>query len=124
HGFTVDRPGSDSARFVDAGAALVVLAGPQETVLRIAVPAADPRRVAQLAADACAVAWDARPELILVEGFQHRERPVIQVGDQKPGDDADEVWATVPAVTRLEPAQLDAEIERLADVVRDRLAGA
>jgi len=124
HGFTVDRPGSDSARFADAGAALVVLAGPEETVLRIAAPAADPGRVAQLAADACAAAWDARPDLILVEGFQQRGRPVIQVGEQKPGAGADEVWATVPAVTGLEPAQLDAEIERLAGVVRAHLAGA
>ncbi|HYM71230.1 MAG TPA: molybdopterin-guanine dinucleotide biosynthesis protein B [bacterium] len=123
HGFAIDRPDSDSARFRDAGALITVIAGPEETALRIAVAMAEPDRLARLAAAAARAAWGAAADCILMEGFHHPSRPVIQVGAPKPGAASGEVWASVPAVTELDPGRLDAEIERVAYIVRDRLAG-
>jgi molybdopterin molybdotransferase len=121
HGFDVDRPTSDSARMAEAGAAVVVLAGAGETALRIAGPMDDTARIARLAADVGARVLGAAPEVILVEGFQHSDRPVIQVGRQKPGTRAGEVWAAIPAVEDLSPSQLAAELARLARIIRARL---
>ena len=50
HGFALDREGSDSARMAEAGAALVLLAGPAESLVRIAAPLRDPDRATALAA--------------------------------------------------------------------------
>lgn len=123
HGFAIDRPDSDSARFHDAGALITVIAGPEETALRIAVAMAEPDRLARLAAAAARAAWGAAPDCILMEGFNHPGRRVIQVGAPKPGAAFGEVWASVPAVTELDAGRLEAEIERVADIVRNRLAG-
>ncbi len=121
HGFAVDRPGSDSTRMGEAGAIAVVLAGPEDTVFRIAARIEDAARVVRLVVDVGEHVWGAAPDVILVEGFAHADRPVIQVGRQKPGTPAGEVWATVPSVTDLGPDALEAEVRRLADTVRARL---
>jgi hypothetical protein len=59
-----------------------------------------------------------------MEGFNHPGRPVIQVGAPKPGASFGEAWASMPAVDALGAGRVEAEIERVADVVRRRLAGA
>jgi len=123
HGFSIDRPDSDSGRFRDAGALITVIAGPEETALRIAVGMAEPDRLARLAAAAAQAAWGTAPDCILMEGFHHPGRPVIQVGPSKPGATFGEVWASVPAVAEIDTGRLEAEIDRVADIVRDRLAG-
>jgi molybdopterin molybdotransferase len=117
HGFTIDRPGSDSARLADAGAHLVMLAGPDETALRIVSSVRDGDHAALLAAEAAVAAWGRPPDVIFIEGFQHSGRPVIQVGDQKP-DAAGTPVATIAAADGLSPDQLRPELERLADWVR------
>ncbi|HXX40016.1 MAG TPA: molybdopterin-guanine dinucleotide biosynthesis protein MobB [bacterium] len=121
HGFVVDRPGSDSARLTEAGALVVAIAGPKETTLRIATAVEEPDRIAHLAVNVCRAAWGTLPDCILLEGFQHQNRPVIQVGPQKPGIPPGEVWASVPAVTELDERQLDAEVQRVADIVKEHL---
>ncbi|HLJ60247.1 MAG TPA: molybdopterin-guanine dinucleotide biosynthesis protein MobB [bacterium] len=122
HGFAIDRQDSDSARFRDAGALITVIAGPDETALRIAAGMAEPDRLARLAAAAAQAAWGTAPDCILMEGFHHPDRPVIQVGPPKPGAAFAEVWASVPAVAELDAGRLEAEIARVADIVCDRLA--
>ncbi len=121
HGFAADRPGSDSARFADAGAHVVVLAGPDDTVLRIAAAVEDGTHAARIAGDAARAAWGAPPNVILIEGFQHPERPVILVGDQKSGA-VGPVLATIAAVDGVAPDRLEAEIDRIANCVRALLA--
>ncbi len=122
HGFDLDRPDSDSARMSQAGADIVVLAGPHETALRIAASIDDGARLACLAADIGERIWGAAPDLVLVEGFRHSDRPVIQIGREKPGTAAGEIWAHVPAVTDLGPEALQAELRRLAEIVLAHLA--
>ena len=85
HGFVVDRTGSDSARFADAGAHLIVLAGPDGTALRMATAVENGEQAARLADDAARAVLGASADVLLIEGFQHPGRPVIEVGDQKPG---------------------------------------
>jgi len=121
HGFALDRPGSDSARFAEAGARLVVLAGPDETVLRIAETVEDGDHAACIAGEAALAAWGAPPDVILVEGFQHPGRPVIRVGDQKAGA-VGAALATISAVDDLAPDRLEPELDRVADCVRALLS--
>lgn len=121
HGFTLDRPDSDSGRMVDAGAAIVVLSGPSETAVRIAGRLDDPDRLIRLVEDSALRAWGSPLECILLEGFDHPSRLAIVVGTPKPGTAAGEIIASVPAVDGLSPAQLDEAMDRLADHVRARL---
>ncbi len=121
HGFALDRPGSDSARVIEAGAGIVVLAGPEETAVRIAAEISDPDRIIRMAAEVGAHAWGCAPDLIIIEGFDHPARPVIQVGAQKPGTVAGEIWAALPAVANLTAGELDRALDRLAETVRARL---
>jgi len=124
HGFHLDYPESDSARMVGAGAAAVVLAGPDETAFRIATPIGDAGQIAQWVTDLGEQIWGASPDVILVEGFHHPDRPVINVGRQKSGARAAEVWATVPAVSGLHPEALKDELRRLGDTICNRLPAA
>ena len=117
-GFDPDRQGSDSARMAEAGAGIVVLAGPSETVLRVATPVGDRDRVVSLVSAVAEEMWGTPPALVLIEGFQHPSGPVIQVGPQKAGWEAGEVLARVPAVARMDEAALAGEVRRLVEVVR------
>jgi molybdopterin molybdotransferase len=124
HGFELDRAGSDSARMLAAGAAMVIVAGPAETALRVASPLETPDRLIALAAAAGEEAWGCPPALIFMEGFQHPTRAVIRVGAQKPHATAAEVLAALPAVTALAADSLDEELHKIADALACRLRGA
>ncbi|HET9000100.1 MAG TPA: molybdopterin-guanine dinucleotide biosynthesis protein B [bacterium] len=121
HGFDLDREGSDSARVAGAGAALVVLAGPTETVLRITAPLRSPDHAAGLATLVAEQIWGELPALVLVEGFQHPSGPVITVGPQKPGAAAGEVLAAVLAVNGVNGQRLETELQRVSEAVRSRV---
>ena len=121
HGFDLDRAGSDSARIADAGAAVVVLAGPRETVVRIAAPVRHADGAATLAAAVAEQIWGAPPSVVLVEGFQHPCGPVIQVGPPKPGAVAGEVLATVPAWPAKNGEARAVELRRVLDAIRVRV---
>jgi molybdopterin molybdotransferase len=120
HGFDLDRAGSDSARMAGAGAELVVLAGPTESLLRIAAPLRSPDQAAVLATVVAEHIWGAAPAVVLVEGFAHPSGPVIAVGPQKPGATG-EVLAAVPAVNGMNAERLEGELRRVADAVRSRV---
>ncbi len=121
HGFDLDREGSDSARITGAGAALVVLAGPAETVLRMSAPLRAPDQAAGLATVVAEQVWGEPPALVLVEGFQYPSGPVITVGPPKPGAAAGEVLAAVPAVNGVNGERLETELRRVSDAVRSRV---
>ncbi len=121
HGFSFDRPGSDSARMVEAGAPIVELAGPMETVLRIAAPLDRPGLAAALAVASAEQVWQAPPDLVLVEGFEHPSGAVIQVGPPKAGTGPGEVLATLPAVSGMNGATLEHELLGVLDMIRSRV---
>src|SRR5690606_12422023 len=117
-GFDLDRAGSDSDRLFRAGAAVVVLAGPGETALRLPLA---PGRAPATAADAAVIAattaaqhQGAPPQVILIEGFSHPDRPVVVV---EPAKGAVPSWQIL---ARIAPGRLDDRslAERL-----DHLAG-
>jgi len=121
HGFQIDRPKSDSARMMEAGAVRVVLAGPSETTIRIAGELS-PASVIQGPGGAGQTA----PDVVLVEGFGGAGHPVIQIGPPKSDASqgpaggvkraaaAGEPWATLPAVPALSEAVFEKTLDRLA----------
>lgn len=124
HGFSVDRPGSDSARMAEAGAPIVMLAGPGETVLRISAPLDGPGRLAALAVAVAEQVWQRPPDLVLVEGFEHSSGAVILVGPPKAGAAIGEVLATLPAVSAMNGATLERELLGVLDAIRSLVRGA
>jgi len=123
HGFDLDTAGSDSARMAAAGAAVVVMGGPDETVLRVAAPGDHPDRLVFLASAAAEQMWGAPLAVVFIEGFQHPSRPVIQVGPQKPGIAVGEVLASLPAVTSGSEETREVALRRVAEIVRARVRG-
>jgi molybdopterin molybdotransferase len=123
HGFSLDRDGSDSARMAEAGAPIVALAGPTETVVRIAAPGDQPHRLASLAVAVAEQVWQMPPDLVLVEGFQHPAGPVIQVGPPKAGLAPGEVLATFPAVSGMNGDALERELGGVVEMIRSRVRG-
>jgi len=121
HGFDLDREGSDSARVAGAGAALVVLAGPTETLLRVTAALCSRDQAAGLATVVAEQIWGELPALVLVEGFQHPSGPVITVGPQTPGAAVGEVLAAVPAVNGVNGQRLETELRRVSEAVRARV---
>jgi molybdopterin molybdotransferase len=110
HGFEIDRPGSDSARMMDAGAVRVVLAGPSETAVRIEgeVP------FAAVIRGAAGAPGDPAPDVVLVEGFGAGGYPIVQIGAPKPDASAGEPWKIVPAVTTMSESELEQALDGVA----------
>jgi len=123
HGFDLDRAGTDSARMAASGAGLVVLAGPTETVVRIAGPATDLAPLVSTAIEMAERTWGAPPDVVLVEGFRHPCGPVIQVGPQKPGEPPGEVLAQVPAVGEVSQDLVQEQLRGALDAIRSRVRG-
>lgn len=120
HGFEFDRAGSDSDRMADAGAGVVVLAGPEETALRVRTAITDSDQSVRLIAGLSEQVWGDWPDLILIEGMAHPSRPVIQIGRQKPGV-VGEVWAALPAAEERTLLGLEPELGRVVAAIRDRI---
>jgi molybdopterin molybdotransferase len=108
HGFQIDRPKSDSARMIEAGAVRVVLAGPSETTVRISgeMPLASLIR-------GLAGAAQGAPDVVLVEGFGAAGHPVVQVGPPKPDAGAGEPWMTIPAVAAFSELAFEKTLDRV-----------
>jgi hypothetical protein len=94
-----------------------MLAGPEETAVRIASGIQDGADAARIVTEAAVASWGRPPDVIFIEGFQHPERPVIQVGDQKPSSTGSPV-VTVAPTDGLSSDQLERELERVAVWVR------
>ncbi|HLW46389.1 MAG TPA: molybdopterin-guanine dinucleotide biosynthesis protein B [bacterium] len=110
HGFQIDRPDSDSARMMDAGAERVVLAGPSETAVR--VPGEMP--LASLIRGAAGAGGGRVPDVVLVEGFGAGGHPIVQIGAPKPDRAGVEAWKTIPPVTTLSESEFETALDGLA----------
>ena len=123
HGFDIDHEGSDSTLMFEAGAGLVLLAGPDEAVVRLRL---DGRELEDDAAIDMAIATAEQlggspPQIVLVEGFGHARRPVVVVGESKPDEQSNTVWMTLPTVRSLEPQAFEHALDQLAVLLRERL---
>jgi molybdopterin-guanine dinucleotide biosynthesis protein B len=80
HGFTADRPGSDSARHTAAGADPVLLVGPEgHALFRLAQePVTDPPNLRELVGR-----YFADRDLVLVEGFSSEGGPCVLISRQE-----------------------------------------
>ncbi|HKX16693.1 MAG TPA: molybdopterin-guanine dinucleotide biosynthesis protein B, partial [bacterium] len=121
HGFQIDRPKSDSARMIEAGAVRVVLAGPSETAVRISgeTPLASALRE-------FAVGTPDVPDLILVEGFGSAGHPIVLIGEPKPGavegdgraprglaPGGGDPWMTIPAAAAVSEPAFEKTLDRV-----------
>ncbi|MDR7415723.1 MAG: molybdopterin-guanine dinucleotide biosynthesis protein B [Armatimonadota bacterium] len=113
HGFDPDRPGSDSHRMACAGARAVLVAGPEERFLRLRADPGAPsvERLVEELADA-----SGGLDLVLVEGFRHRDHPVVRVGAGK--DPQDGAWLEIPAFSELPRSRQEAVLDDLAARIR------
>ncbi|MDR7438454.1 MAG: molybdopterin-guanine dinucleotide biosynthesis protein B [Armatimonadota bacterium] len=118
HGFDPDRPASDSHRMARAGARAVLVVGPEEWFLRLRTDSAAPpvERLTEELVDAVGGL-----DLVLVEGFSHRDHPVIRVGAAK--DPLDGAWLEIPALRGLSSSQREAVLDDLAARIRTWLRG-
>lgn len=118
HGFDPDRPASDSHRMARAGARAVLVVGPEERFLRLREEVGTPS-VEQLVEEL--VDATGGLDLVLVEGFRHRDHPVIRVGTPK--DPLDGAWLEVPSLSRLPGTRREAVLDDLATRIRAWLRG-
>jgi molybdopterin-guanine dinucleotide biosynthesis protein MobB len=77
HGFTMDRPGKDTARLFDAGAPVVAILGPGEAAIRFRP--ADDYRLEDLLESSFGDC-----DLVLLEGGKHSALPKIELLHGKP----------------------------------------
>jgi molybdopterin molybdotransferase len=110
HGFQIDRPSSDSARMMEAGAVRAILAGPSETAVRIAGETPLARLVAGISAPA-----EAPPDVILVEGFGTASgHPIVHIGPRKSDAPAAEPWKTIPPLAALSASDFESTLDGVA----------
>lgn len=120
HGFTLDRPGTDSSRLARAGAAAVWLAGPGETAVRFPHPGTEPSygQVIRRAVAAWIEGAGRWPHMVIVEGYSGSPLPRIEVG-ARPGDVRP--WGDGPPVIGRLPAgfggeELDGLVHRIKEM--------
>jgi molybdopterin molybdotransferase len=123
HGFELDRASSDSARMLESGAAVVLVVGPDEAAIRLRLDG--PKLEGAAAIDTAIAAAEQMhghpPQIVLVEGFRHVGRPVVLVGTAKPDAQQDTIWMALPAVSSLDPQELERSLDQLAALLRERL---
>jgi molybdopterin-guanine dinucleotide biosynthesis protein MobB len=123
HGFVFDQAGSDSARMFEAGAGVVLVAGPDEVAVRLRL---DGRSLEREGAIEIAIATaeqlqGASPQLVLVEGFRHPGQLVLRVGTAKPDGQQDPVWMDLPAVSSVAPQDMERALDRLAALLVEKI---
>jgi len=107
HGFEIDRPDSDSARMMEAGAVRAILAGPSESAVRVAGETPLARLIGGMS-----TAGEAAPDVILVEGFGTAAgHLIVQIGPPKSDASAGEPWKTIPALARLSESDFERELD-------------
>jgi molybdopterin-guanine dinucleotide biosynthesis protein B len=124
HGFSADRPGSDSARHSAAGAEPVLLVGPEGHALfhLNPEPLADPPSLRELVGR-----YFTDRDLVLVEGFSSEGGPCVLISRQEVPRKAPPPPETVlfamsdeplGYAVELHPDDIDAAVEQLLDHVR------
>jgi molybdopterin-guanine dinucleotide biosynthesis protein MobB len=122
HGFTFDQTGSDSARMFEAGAGVVLVAGPDEAAVRLRLDGRSLERegAIEIAIAAAEQLEGAPPQVVLVEGFRHPGRPVVRVGAAKPESQRDPVWMDLPAVSSVAQHDMEHALDHLAALLAER----
>ena len=125
HGFAFDHEGTDSARMFDAGAGVVLVAGPNEVGVRLRLDGRPLEREGAIEiAIAAAEHLDAAPpQVVLVEGFRHLGRLVVRVGTAKPEAQHDPVWMDLPSVSSVAPQEMERALDRLAVLLVEKIGG-
>ncbi len=117
HGYQLDRPSSDSARLLAAGAARVFLTSPGQ---RATIDAVDPDPSLEAIAASLGNIYD----LLLAEGFKQSAVPkVLVLGKEALSPQPGQVIATVgePGMATDAPHYGFEEMDRLADQVQQQL---
>src|SRR5574337_125769 len=123
HGFAFDQEGSDSARMFEAGAGVVVVAGPNEIAVRLRL---DGRPLEREGVIETAIATAQRldgtpPQVVLVEGFRHPGRLVLRVGMAKLEAQQDPVWMDLPSVSSVASQEMERALDRLAALLVEKI---
>lgn len=123
HGFAFDQVGTDSARMFEAGAGVVLVAGPNEVAVRLRLDGRPLERegAIEIAIAAAEHLDGAPPQLVLVEGFRHPGRLVLRVGAAKPEALHDPVWMDLPSVSSVAPQEMERELDRLAGLLVEKI---
>jgi len=108
---------------LEGGATAVLVVGPDEVAVRLRL---DDRKLEGDAAIDTAIGVAEQldgcpPQIVLVEGFRHGHRPVVLVGTAKPDTRQDTIWTAIPAVSSLDPQELEHALDDLAALLRNRL---
>jgi molybdopterin molybdotransferase len=123
HGFAFDQVGTDSARMFEAGAGVVLVAGPNEVAVRLRL---DDRPLEREEAIEIAIAAAQHldrgpPQVVLVEGFRHPGRLVLRVGTAKPEAQHDPVWMDLPSVSSVAPQEMERALDRLTALLVEKI---
>jgi molybdopterin-guanine dinucleotide biosynthesis protein len=108
---------------LESGATAVLVVGPDEAAVRLRL---DGRKLEGNAAIDTAIAAAEQlhgrlPQIVLVEGFRHADRPVVLVGTAKPDSEQDTILTVLPAVSSLDSQELERSLDQLAAFLRNRL---
>jgi molybdopterin-guanine dinucleotide biosynthesis protein B len=116
HGFTMDRPGKDTARLFDAGASVVAILGPDEAATRF-------RPTAELPLEEFLASQFGGCDLILVEGGKNSTLDKVELTTSEPVLSDDQLVARAAAVAPScsVPAFARDDIEGIARFVEDWL---
>jgi molybdopterin-guanine dinucleotide biosynthesis protein MobB len=123
HGFTFDQAGTDSARMFEAGAGVVLVAGPNEAAVRLQLDGRplERERAIEIAIAAAQHLDGGSSQVVLVEGFRHPGRLVLRVGTAKPEAQHDSVWMDLPSVSSVAPQEMERALDRLAVLLVEKI---
>jgi molybdopterin molybdotransferase len=123
HGFTFDQAGTDSARMFEAGAGVVLVAGPNEAAVRLQLDGRplERERAIEIAIAAAQHLDGGPPQVVLVEGFRHPGRLVLRVGTAKPEAQHDSVWMELPSVSSVAPQEMERALDRLTVLLVEKI---
>jgi molybdopterin molybdotransferase len=123
HGFDFDHEGSDSARMFEAGAGVVLVAGPKEMAVRLRLDGRplDREGAVEIAIAAAEHLDGAPPQVVLVEGYRHPGQLVLRVGAAKPEAQHDPVWMDLPSVSSVGPQEMERALDRLAVLLAEKI---
>jgi molybdopterin molybdotransferase len=123
HGFAFDQVGTDSTRMFEAGAGVVLVAGPNEAAVRLRLDGQplEHERAIEIAIAAAQHLDGAPPQVVLVEGFRHPGRLVLRVGSAKPEAQHDPVWMDLPSVSSVAPQEIERALDRLVVLLAEKI---
>jgi hypothetical protein len=107
----------------EAGAGVVLVAGPNEAAVRLQLDGRplERERAIEIAIAAAQHLDGGPPQVVLVEGFRHPGRLVLRVGSAKPEAQHDPVWMDLPSVSSVAPQEMERALDRLAVLLVEKI---